>query len=449
MNSWDKLGIAHYTTDARVVKRAYAKLIAVHHPEDDPEGFMAIQQAYEEALAYAKNGRSFGFEQWKYDDEAPSVENELDTSEPEPDKQTSVVEPVDTWETSEASEQEEPNESEPDKPIYTFVYQGESLDNDLFAAPSANPWETADPQATTTVNKVLQEIDTLLTYDRHDPKSMNMVELIHSPTFRQVMHDTAFMQGLIAIIIAHDKATKKHMENLAAAYFKTPQLFGYKENPKQGYTYNELRRILDERSDWSVNLVKTLTSDFQHDPNSLLGKMERFSVKVRTYVILFVVVFVGVLAVMIWEEDRALQNEAANRMTADTGETTVYPTETDATQAELAVLEPSALELPTEPVEPDELPPLHYVFRVTIFTTHGTIEQFIEQVGEAYIYERWIEHIENEVSALRGYSVRVAQRIVFDENMELTEATDVLFSRTDTPMEVFEVALRVFHETAE
>lgn len=52
MSIWDTLGIEP-TTDKRTIKRAYAKLAAKYHPEEQPEKFQAVYDAYEQALAYA------------------------------------------------------------------------------------------------------------------------------------------------------------------------------------------------------------------------------------------------------------------------------------------------------------------------------------------------------------------------------------------------------------
>lgn len=53
MSIWDILGIEP-TTNARAIKRAYARQLAQHHPEDDPEGFQLVQSAYERALLIAR-----------------------------------------------------------------------------------------------------------------------------------------------------------------------------------------------------------------------------------------------------------------------------------------------------------------------------------------------------------------------------------------------------------
>lgn len=55
MNIWAILEI-EATTNERQIKRAYAKLIARYHPEEYPEKFQQIREAYEAALLYASRG---------------------------------------------------------------------------------------------------------------------------------------------------------------------------------------------------------------------------------------------------------------------------------------------------------------------------------------------------------------------------------------------------------
>lgn len=59
MNIWDVLEI-EATSSARAIKRAYARQLAKHHPEDDPEGFQLVQAAYERAYRPRGQGRIRG-----------------------------------------------------------------------------------------------------------------------------------------------------------------------------------------------------------------------------------------------------------------------------------------------------------------------------------------------------------------------------------------------------
>ena len=52
MNHWHILGIPP-TRDEAAIKRAYAQKLKQHRPDRDPQGFIALRAAYEEALAYS------------------------------------------------------------------------------------------------------------------------------------------------------------------------------------------------------------------------------------------------------------------------------------------------------------------------------------------------------------------------------------------------------------
>lgn len=46
------------TDNVSIVKKAYAKKLKLHHPEDDPEGYQKLREAYDSALKYLKNNKN-------------------------------------------------------------------------------------------------------------------------------------------------------------------------------------------------------------------------------------------------------------------------------------------------------------------------------------------------------------------------------------------------------
>ena len=55
---WDILEI-EYTTDENIIKEAYARLVKLHHVDDDPDGFMRIKDAYKQGMANARLKKSY------------------------------------------------------------------------------------------------------------------------------------------------------------------------------------------------------------------------------------------------------------------------------------------------------------------------------------------------------------------------------------------------------
>lgn len=54
MNIWETLGI-EATSDIKVIRKRYAELVRLYHPEDQPEIYQQIVEAYKEALTFAKS----------------------------------------------------------------------------------------------------------------------------------------------------------------------------------------------------------------------------------------------------------------------------------------------------------------------------------------------------------------------------------------------------------
>jgi TPR repeat protein len=82
MDCWDRLGISA-TENKRDVKRAYAKLLKNCHPDDDPEGFQALNSAYKQALDWDFEQEADGYEQ---EDLPTDVDNTLEKQDTENDE---------------------------------------------------------------------------------------------------------------------------------------------------------------------------------------------------------------------------------------------------------------------------------------------------------------------------------------------------------------------------
>lgn len=70
---WATLGLEP-TNDAAEIKRAYARRLKQVHPEDDPEGFQALREAYDQASRMARNG-------WAVPTPADDLDDEADESD--------------------------------------------------------------------------------------------------------------------------------------------------------------------------------------------------------------------------------------------------------------------------------------------------------------------------------------------------------------------------------
>ena len=73
---WEILGLDASTATEREVKSAYARLIKKHRPDEDPEGFQRVRQAFEAAMAWLASGRDRSSETVIIPDDAPPVELE-------------------------------------------------------------------------------------------------------------------------------------------------------------------------------------------------------------------------------------------------------------------------------------------------------------------------------------------------------------------------------------
>ncbi|MBR9654088.1 MULTISPECIES: J domain-containing protein [Bacillus] len=119
MSIWNTLEIEP-TDNISVIKKAYAKLLKIHHPEDDPEGYQKLREAFDEAVKSAKNMK-----------DKPSIQiddmNALDREH--------VFSP---WTDSDA---EIATTTITEHPVYTFMESVETLYDNFFARIEQGNWE--------------------------------------------------------------------------------------------------------------------------------------------------------------------------------------------------------------------------------------------------------------------------------------------------------------------
>lgn len=74
---WSVLGVPA-NSDRAAVRRAYAAKLRQTHPEDDPEGFMALRAAYDQALAMADARERYGAQDAADDEDEPYWDDDPD-----------------------------------------------------------------------------------------------------------------------------------------------------------------------------------------------------------------------------------------------------------------------------------------------------------------------------------------------------------------------------------
>ncbi|MDF2543078.1 MAG: hypothetical protein K0S47_2796 [Herbinix sp.] len=73
MDKWVILEIQP-TADISTIKKAYAKQLRLHHPEDDPKGYQQLREAYDQALQYAKHQAKTVVKEESYETRKADVE---------------------------------------------------------------------------------------------------------------------------------------------------------------------------------------------------------------------------------------------------------------------------------------------------------------------------------------------------------------------------------------
>lgn len=132
MTYWNLLGIDP-TADESVIKKAYASQLQVYHPEEDPEGYQRLREAYEWAKKQAKVLQAEETSCDLDEDEWHSDTYDIDIPD-DPDDEISVLQS--SWQAGDF-------ESSPLKrhPAQVFFEQMEELYNDFPRRMDPEQWK--------------------------------------------------------------------------------------------------------------------------------------------------------------------------------------------------------------------------------------------------------------------------------------------------------------------
>ncbi|MDM5153675.1 tetratricopeptide repeat protein [Bacillus sp. DX1.1] len=123
MSIWETLEIEP-TDNVAAIKKAYAKLLKIYHPEDDPEGYQRLREAFDKAIKSAKQMKNTPLSQLQKTDE---------------NEENFYINPVFPSQIDNNAELAATLVSE--HPVHAFMEKIETLYNDFFARIELKNWE--------------------------------------------------------------------------------------------------------------------------------------------------------------------------------------------------------------------------------------------------------------------------------------------------------------------
>lgn len=171
MYFWNVLQIEP-TNDIKVIKQAFAKLSKQYHPEDSPEEFQRIKEAYRHAISYVKSRR-------ETDDEP--AESSISLDPPVHKEPESAPNPFDALNTAENTPLEE----------------GSGSPEDVIQTPFDELISQSEQKQVQAVNQALHQAEMLFQNARTRNKQRAWQDYFQSPDFLMLQKDDQFTQRFL------------------------------------------------------------------------------------------------------------------------------------------------------------------------------------------------------------------------------------------------------------
>ncbi len=216
MSIWDELGISQ-TNDIRQIKKAYASKSKLVHPEEHPEEFRQLHEAYESALMYAKFKRKQGVDSSRT--ENSEVQNNFDFSKiksADNNEQNSNIDNQNQFDFSglKSDNDTEPKAQNTQQTEFDFkkaIFQSELRHNNRIM------------EMTETVLSNAEKLYNSKVFDTE----VQWLDVFNNDIVNQIINEPIFISELTAFLKTHK--INEHMANVLFMVFNMVDLIGIKD----------------------------------------------------------------------------------------------------------------------------------------------------------------------------------------------------------------------------
>lgn len=255
MSIWDELGIAR-TNDIRQIKKAYAAKSKLVHPEEHPEEFRQLHEAYESALMYAKANKNqvqqnVSAENVQDEEQRPFTESQFDFKHTDHHSQIEKANEVDSDKTDDIDFSSIQQSS--DKPTEEEEQGNVNFDFDKAIYQSEIKRNNQIMEMTETVIRNADKLYHSKVFDTE----MQWLDVFNNDFVDSIINEPIFLNELCSFLRTH-----KVNENMANALFKVFHLgdiVSYKDKGQLEEIYNLVIQAKAEASNRLEMKIKLCT----------------------------------------------------------------------------------------------------------------------------------------------------------------------------------------------